>query len=252
MAPCVTFQHRTPVTKWNSWTVSLCKRYCSGFRTRPYCPLEAGAMTPVQETACVPPHPPCWPCNRPGDICWNTAIAPRAWWMSAWPVPGGAAWPQAWPLPGAQRPICPAPASCAKPWPATTACSRIRAPSWNTCSTRCATATAWWCWPTGPACSCTRWAAPALWTRPSAWRSPAAPRGTNPTGVPTPSARRWPKARRWKCTAASIFWSATAFSPARPRPSSRPRASCWASSTSRVTTATATPTPWAWSALPPA
>jgi hypothetical protein len=63
----VTFQHRTPVTKWNSWTVPLCKRYCPAFRTRPYCPFEAGAMTPVQETACAPPHPPCWPCNRPGE-----------------------------------------------------------------------------------------------------------------------------------------------------------------------------------------
>jgi hypothetical protein len=74
-------------------------------------------MTPVQETACAPPHPPCWPCNRPGDICWNTAIAPRAWWMSAWPVPGGAAWPRAWPHRARQRPTCPAPATCARPWP---------------------------------------------------------------------------------------------------------------------------------------
>ena len=171
----------------------LCKRYCPAFRTRPYCPFEAGAMTPVQETACAPPHP-LLALQQARRHLLEHGHCPTAWWMSAWPVPGGAAWLQAWPLPDAQRPICSAPASCAghglQPQPAHAFAPhhgipvRPGAPQPQRGGAGR---------PAGGMLMHTL-GSPGFVDKAERVALTCGARGTNPTGAPTPSARRWPKA----------------------------------------------------------
>ena len=150
--------------------VSLCKRYCPRLSHPAILPLRSGCHDARSGDSVRTTPSPAGLATGPATLLEHghcpTGLVDerlaRSWGrnMAAGLAPAGRS----------GRPVAQPWRAAPGPWPATTACSRIRAPSWNTCSTRCATATAWWCWPTGPACSCTRWAAPALWTRPSAWR----------------------------------------------------------------------------------